>query len=185
MKNQKLAKRYASSLLDLAMEHNKLDTVLSDMQYIGRVIDESRELEVILKSPVIKEFQKIKILQLIFGERIDILTNKFIELLIKNSRETHLQEVVSSFINLYNIQKDIKTAYITTATPLDNKNLSILKEITQLIKADVVNIVEKVDKQIIGGFILNVDDYQIDASVLSKLKELEREFSSNTYISDL
>ncbi len=185
MKNQKLAKRYASSLLDLAMEYNKLDSVLSDMKYIGRVIDESRELEVILKSPVIKDFQKIKILQSIFGERIDILTNKFIELLIKNSRETHLHEVVYSFVNLYNIQKDIKTAYITTATPLDENNLSKLKEITKLIKAEAVNIVEKVDEQILGGFILNVEDYQIDASVLSQLKEIEREFSRNTYISDL
>ncbi len=185
MKNQKLAKRYAQSLLNLATEQNKLERVLSDMHYVGRVIDESKELEVVLKSPVIKAYQKIKILNSIFGDRIDILTEKFMELLIKNSRETYLHEVVFSFITLYNIQKDIKTAYITTATPLNEKNLAALKEITALIKSDSVTIVEKIDKSIIGGFKLNVDDYQIDASVLSRMKELERKFSRNTYISDL
>ena len=185
MKNQKLAKRYASSLLDLSTEQNKLEAVLSDMQYIGRIIEESKELELVLKSPVIKAYQKIKILNSIFGERIDILTNKFIELLIKNSREIFLFEVVESFISLYNLQKDIKTAYITTATPLNNENLEALKQITKLIKADSVEVVERIDESIIGGFKLNVDDYQIDASVQSKIKEIERKFSKNTYISDL
>lgn len=184
MKNQKLAKRYAFSLLTLATELNKADAVFSDMVGIGSVIDESKELEVILKSPVIKDHQKIKILNSIFEGRIDILTEKFIALLIKNNRETFLSEVVYSFVDLYNIQKDIKTAYITTAKPLNEENLAKLKELTRLIKADSVSIVEKIDESIIGGFILNVDDYQIDASIQSKLKELERDFSSNTYISD-
>jgi F-type H+-transporting ATPase subunit delta len=184
MKNQKLAKRYAYSLLTLATEMNKADVIFSDMKSIGSVIDESKELEVILKSPVIKDHLKIKILKTIFDGRIDILTEKFIALLIKNNRETYLHEVVFSFVSLYNEQKNIKTAYITTAQPLNAENLAKLKELTRLIKADSVNIVEKVDKSIIGGFMLNVDDYQIDASVQSKLKELERVFSSNTYISD-
>lgn len=185
MKNQKLAKRYASSLLNLAKEQGKLDKVLSDIHTIGRVIDESKELEVILKSPVIKAYQKTSIIQKLFGDSIDTLTEKFIELLIKNSRETHLHEVVFSFIDLYNIQKDIKTAYITTATVLNDENLAQLKEITRLIKADSVNIVQKIDADIIGGFKLNVDDFQIDATVQSKFKDLERKFSRNTYISDL
>lgn len=185
MKNQKLAKRYASSLLELATEQNKLEKVLSDMEYIGRVIDESKELVVILKSPVIKAYQKISILNKLFSGSIDILTEKFIELLIKNSREAYLHEVVDSFISLYNLQKDIKTAYITTSKPLNEENLAKLKEITKLIKADSVSIVQKIDESIIGGFKLNIDDIQIDASVQSKLKELEREFSRNTYISDL
>jgi F-type H+-transporting ATPase subunit delta len=184
MKNQKLAKRYASSLLDLAMEQDKLEGVLSDMQYIGRVIDESKELEVVLKSPVIKDNQKITIMQKLFGGSIDVLTEKFIELLIKNNRETHLSEVVQSFIDLYKLQKDIKTAYITTSKPLNEENLAKLVELTQLIKADSVNIVQKIDESIIGGFKLNVDDYQLDATVQTRLKDLERKFSRNTYISD-
>jgi len=185
MKNQKLAKRYASSLLSLATEQNILDDVLKDMNTIGRVIDESKELEVILKSPVINAHQKIAIMRKLFGGSIHILSEKFIELLIKNSRETHLHEVVFSFIKLYDLQKDIKTAYITTSKPLNEDNLAKLKEITKMIKSDSISIVQKIDPSIIGGFKLNVDDYQIDASVQSKLKELERAFSRNSYISDL
>lgn len=184
MKNQKLAKRYANSLLELATEQNKLEKVLSDMQYIGRIIDESKELDVVLKSPVIKNFQKINIMKSLFEDSIDELTGKFLELLIKNNRETHLDEIVTSFFNLYDLQKNIKTAYVTTSKPLNDENLAKLKEITRLIKADKVKIVQKIDENIIGGFKLNVDDFQIDATVQSKLKDLERAFSRNTYISD-
>lgn len=185
MKNQKLAKRYAYSLLSLATEQNKAEVVYSNMNDIGQLIDESKELEVILKSPIIKAYQKINILKKILDGKIDILTEKFIELLIKNSREVHLHEVVFSFVDLFDKQKDIKTAYITTATPLNEENLTRLKEITQAIKAETVNIVQRIDENLIGGFKINVDDYQIDASVQSKLKDLEREFSRNRYISDL
>lgn len=185
MKNQKLAKRYAYSLLSLATEQGKMEAVYSNMKYIGQLIDESTELKVILKSPIIKAYQKINIIKKVLGGNIDILSEKFIELLIKHSREVHLHEVVFSFVDLYDKQNDIKTAYITTATPLNEDNLNRLKEITKLIKADSVKIVEQIDENLIGGFKLNVNDFQIDASIQSKLKELERDFSRNRYISDL
>ncbi len=185
MKNQKLAKRYAYSLLTLAEEQNKLDVVYDNMKAIGELINESKELEVVLKSPVIKAYQKINIVRKVLEGKIDILTEKFVELLIKNSRETHLHEVVFAFVELYEHRNDIKTAFITTSKPLNEDNLARLQEITKLIKAETVNIVQKVDPEILGGFKLNVDDYQIDASVQTKLKELERGFSRNTYISDL
>jgi F-type H+-transporting ATPase subunit delta len=184
MKNQKIAKRYASSLLGLAIEQDKLERILSDMQYIGRIIDESNELGTVLKSPIIKEYQKNNVMKALFGDSTDILTQKFIELLIKNNREAYLDEIIKSFAALYNIKKNIKTAFVTTSKPLNEENLAKLKEITQLIKADSVNIVQKIDESIIGGFKLNIDDYQIDATVQTKLNELERKFSRNTYITD-
>ena len=113
------------------------------------------------------------------------LTIKFIDLLIKNSREFYLQNVIESFIQQYNFKMEIKTAYITTAEKLDPESLNRLKKITSKLKADSVKIVEIVDKSLIGGFRLNVDDMQVDASLKTKLEELKRNFSKNTYKSEL
>ena len=185
MKNQKLASRYALSLLGLAAEQNRLEDIYQDILLIDKLIKESREFDIFLKSPIIKENQKAKILRLALSGQVNDLTEKFIELLIKNNREIYLQDVVDSFIQQYDLKKNIKTAFITTAQPLNAKNLEKLKEITKLIKADSVKIVQKIDEDLIGGFILNVDDYQIDASIESNLKELERDFAKNLYISEL
>ena len=185
MKNQKLASRYASSLLGLAADHNILEDIYQDMLLIDTLVNESREFDVFLKSPIIKVNQKTKILKVALKGKVNDLTEKFIELLIKNSREFYLQDVVRSFVKLYDLKKNIKTAYITTAQSLNAENLKKLEEITKLIKADSVKIVKKIDENLIGGFKLNVDDYEIDASIESNLKELERDFAKNTYISEL
>jgi F-type H+-transporting ATPase subunit delta len=44
--------------------------------------------------------------------------------------------------------------------------------------------VQKVDSSLIGGFVLNVGDKQIDASIKTKLKTLQVKFSENPYIKE-
>jgi len=185
MKNQKLASRYATSLLSLATEQNCLNEVYEDIMLIDALVKDSRDFDVFLKSPIIKVKQKIKVINILLSGKVNTLTEKFIELLIKNNREFYLKNVVDSFLTLYDVKKGIKTAYITSAKPLSKENFSKLEQITKLIKSDSVKIVQKVDESLIGGFVLNVDDYQIDASIGSQLNELKREFAKNTYISEL
>ena len=185
MKNERLATRYAAALLEFAEEQNRLQEVYDDMLGLDKLIRDNREFKVFLKSPIIKEHRKVQILRKILKGQISELTEKFIELLVKNSREVYLHEVVGNFVRLYDLKKDIKTAYITTAKPLDKENLEKLRTITAKIKADKVKIVQKVDESLIGGFKLNVDDYQIDASIASKLNELKRDFKKNIYKSEL
>lgn len=185
MKNQKLASRYASSLISLATEQKRLKEVDEDMRLIDALVKESSDFDVFLKSPIIKVNQKTKIIKILLRGHINELTEKFIALLIKNSREFYLQDVVESFLKLYDLKKNIKTAFITTAKPLSAENLKKLEQITKIIKADSVKIVQQIDETLIGGFKLNVDDYQIDASIGSQLNELRRDFAKNTYISEL
>jgi len=87
MKNQKLASRYASSLLSLAIEHNRLEEVYNDMQYVDLLSRESKDFDVFLKSPIVKTGKKIEIVRSILKDQVNDLTEKFIELLIKNNRE--------------------------------------------------------------------------------------------------
>lgn len=185
MKNQKLASRYASSLLSLASEHKRLQEVYQDMQLIDSLIKQTREFDLFLKSPIIKVHQKTKVVRHLFKGRVNDLTERFIELLIKNSREIYLSDVVESFVHLYDLKKHIKTAFITTAHPLNESNLKKLKEITALIKADHVKLVLSIDESLIGGFKLKIDDYLIDASLSNKLNEVRRDFGKNMYVPEL
>ena len=67
MKGTRSAIRYAKSLLDLAVEKNILDAVRNDMQILDTVIAENHELELMLKSPVVKADKKIAVLKSLFG----------------------------------------------------------------------------------------------------------------------
>jgi F-type H+-transporting ATPase subunit delta len=100
-----------------------------------------------------------------------------INLLIKNKRAQLLGTTAEQFITLYKESKNIVTAQVTSATKLDeeqkNKVLSLLKHEGE------VEIIEKVDASLIGGFIVRVGDKQIDASIATKFKNLRKEISLN------
>ena len=82
-------------------------------------------------------------------------------------------------MNQYKKHKQIISAIITTATGLD-KSLQekVLAIVTGGAKSEV-ELTEKINKDLIGGFILRIGDQQVDASILRQIKNLDRSFSEN------
>lgn len=185
MAASRIATRYAKSLLNLAFEQGKLEAVYEDMQLVESACQGSRDLEIMLKSPVVKADKKEAVLQAVFGGKLGEMSMKFLQLLTRKKRERYVADIATSFIAQYKKHKHILSAVITTAVKLDDK---VRKEVVALVQSSgskEVAIEEVVDKEIIGGFILRVEDKQIDASLKSKLQKLTRSFNENPYISEL
>ena len=95
-----------------------------------------------------------------------------------------MADISSSFIRLYKKLNNIKEVTVITAIPLDD---DLKKEVINFANKEnksTIELVEKVDKNIIGGTIIRMDDMQLDASISSKLKSLKQTFSKNLYIQD-
>ncbi|WP_341899665.1 ATP synthase F1 subunit delta [Fluviicola taffensis] len=173
MKISKSASRYAQALLDLAIEQNKLDAVAADMKYMATVCAENPELENMLQSPVVKADKKLAVLNAIF-DQFDQLTNLFVDLIVKNGREAYLSQIASSFDVLLKAHKRIVPVTLISAQKLDDK---VKKEIVSKIQASItgtVELTEKIDTDLIGGFIVRMGDTQIDASVASQINKLKQ-----------
>lgn len=183
MRNPRLANRYAKSILDLAIEHNSLEPVLKDMELIHKVCADSRELTVVLRSPVIGADKKISILNAIFEGKIEAITKGFVELLVKKGREFFLPEMAESFIAQYKVYKNIHVVRFTTAVVIDDalKN-SIREKITSSIGSGTIDLETTVNKDLIGGFVLEVGDQLFDASILRDLNDIRNQFTKNEYI---
>ena len=181
----RVASRYVKSLLDLAVSQSSLDKVHEDMQLFAATIDKSRDLELMLKSPVIKHDKKNAILSSIFKGKVSTITMAFIDILTKKNREPLLPEIAKEFHNAFNVYKGIGKASITTTVKMDDKTRAQFEAIVrQLSNRKEVELEEKVDKDLIGGFVLNVEDKQIDASIKNSLKKLKLKFSENPYIKE-
>jgi F-type H+-transporting ATPase subunit delta len=107
------------------------------------------------------------------------VSDGLISLLVENKRIFLLNEVALKYVVLYEELKGRDIAYITTAVPLtteiEQKVLAKLASIT----ARKLTLEKKVDKDILGGFVLRVGDIQYDASIASKLNTIKREFIKN------
>lgn len=183
MPNPRLASRYAKSLLDLAVERGELEPVFADMQFLQRICKEHREFNNLLRSPIVKPETKKKIVEAVTANKITELTRSFNSLLISKGRESNLPEIATSFISQYKVHKNIHTVKLVTATPVsDTLRKAIIGQVKKASGFDNIELDEKVDKNIIGGFVLQIGDKLIDASISYDLKNIARQFENNDFI---
>jgi len=177
MNDSKIPVRYSKALFESALEKDKLDKVYDDMKIV-RGLCSMKEVRDILDNPVISPVKRREIFGAVTGKDIDGLTVKFLDLVFARGREKYLHSMALDFINETRKHRGIKEVTITTVVPVTD---AIRKEITSLgertMKSDI-ELIEKTDASLIGGFILQVDDTYVDASVRSRLNRFKKEFAS-------
>jgi F-type H+-transporting ATPase subunit delta len=184
MQGTRVASRYAKSLIDLSTEQGSLEKVYNDMKFIVEVCKTNHDLVVFLKSPIIKTDKKQAVLKEVFAGKLEKLTDLYLQLIADKKREQYLPEIAQEFVNQYKEKKKILTAVVTTANGMDD---NIRKKIMEIVKgtgnSDVV-IEERINKDVIGGFIIRVGDKEVDATIATKLQKLRQTFKENPFIKE-
>ena len=178
------AVRYAKSIIQLSIEQRNLELVKADMDLIHSTCEASRELVLLLESPVVKADKKLAVLNAVFGSKLSPLTNSFIKILTEKGRESLIDDIAFAFEDQYFAHKNVLRTVIKS---VDGLNDDFKFRVTQLVRTAYdkeVEIIEEKDPSLIGGFVLTIGDKQVDASISRKLAELEKEFSKNTYMKD-
>ncbi len=186
MQNPRLAARYAKSLLDLAVEKQALEPVLQDMMSIESLCNQSADFCSMLKSPVIKGGKKVAVIKALLGEGVSSLTTGFVALVSEKSREGVLREIATAFIAQYKVYKNILVAKLTTALPAGAElKATVESKAKALYPGQEIELQTAVDPNLIGGFLLEVGDRVIDATVRRDLLEVRKNFKDNLYVSTL
>jgi F-type H+-transporting ATPase subunit delta len=177
-----ISQRYAKALFELAHEMKILDEVYEDMLLVRSVSVENPQFRRLLASPVIPPGKKSQIIRAIFEKHLEKLSFRFLQLIVKKEREIYLQNIAENFIALVKKFKNILPVKLTTAQPIDDeirqKILTLLRDATH----KKIELEEKVQEDLIGGFVLNMEDSQYDASLRKKINRLKKVFESNLYI---
>lgn len=186
MSVQRIASRYAKSLMDLAVEQNKLERVLEDVQSF-QAATEVRDLYLLLKSPIVHASKKLEIVKALFDGKYDELTMAFLNIIINKGREEYLPEIAAEFVAQYRNLKGISSVRLITASPVSDEQLNLIKE--KLMASgetdQSVEISTEVDPEIIGGFVIEFEDKVYDASIAHKIEELKKEFTGNSFVSQV
>lgn len=176
MSEFKVASRYAKSLIDLSQEQDVLETVKQDMEQFINVLRTNKELQAVLRNPIVKQDKKESILNALFKDKVHPSVSAFFRLMVRKGRAGILYPTAKEFIREYNEVKGIVHASVVSATRLSDANLNALKAvIAEEIKKEVI-LHNEVDPTLIGGFVVRVGDRQVDASIAGRLQQLERHF---------
>ena len=175
MADFKVSMRYATSLIDLAVEKNILDTVSDDVELIAAAMENSPQLARALKNPVIKPEMKSAILDEIFKSKINKETMHFVRFLIKKGRENLLAQIASKFLELRDEKLGVVNVEVRAAYEFnDQQKLNIQSKLEKVLNKKIrFKII--IDPQIIGGFIAKVNDTVYDASIMHQLAILKQQ----------
>jgi len=174
MNDSKISVRYSRAIFQLALEKKILDKVYQDMIFISEIC-KFAETKDFLGSPIIVPSKKEAIFHKMLGGNVEEITLSLIGLIVKNGRESFIPAIARVFIHETKKFKGITESVLTTAVKVDDK---VKKQITDLISEGFktkVELKETIDPEIIGGFILQIDDNYIDASIRNKLRKIKKE----------
>jgi F-type H+-transporting ATPase subunit delta len=171
MKSTKASGRYASSLLQLALEQGDLEKVNVDMALVLGTVNASHELELMLESPIIKPSVKEKVLEKIFSSSVCKLSMQFMVLLAAKGREAILPQVAVSFKELYNQHHGIVSAEVVSAKTLSKSDRDdLMKNLSA--GGHKIELKESVDPKVLGGLRIKMGDQLVDATIRRKLNDL-------------
>jgi F-type H+-transporting ATPase subunit delta len=185
MSETRVASRYAKSLIDLAQEKGILEQVHEDMQLFAKTVKESRDFNLFLSNPIISHGKKLTVLKSLFTGKVTDLTLRFFLLITEKNREAMLVGASTEFISQYNQLKGIEKAQVTTAIPLTPELRAQVNQKLVQMTGKTIQLEEKVDPAIIGGFLLRVGDRQVDDTIRTSLRALKNKFKENPYINQL
>jgi F-type H+-transporting ATPase subunit delta len=169
-----MADRYAAALYAHAEDNHVLDTVVSQMERLGQLIDSSADLRRLLASPLIEVKTATSALNAVLErEGLGKEVRDFIGVVATNRRLNALHDIVAAFAALVAERRGIVTAFVASAHPLNDVQRQQLR--ARLIEAGYgnVNISEKVESDLLGGLVVRIGARLYDTSLKSRLQRLQ------------
>lgn len=171
-----VSQTYGEALFELAVEENKTDSYLEEVSSLLKVISETQEFGQFMNHPKIPKEEKIQFVENIFSGKLDREILGFLITVIEKDRYGEIEKILQYVIDCIKEYSSIGTAFVTTAFPLQEKEVNDVKE--KLLATTKYKSIEchfDVDESLIGGMVIKMGDRVVDSSIRTKLAHMERE----------
>lgn len=171
-----ISTRYAKSLLKFSTENQEEQKVYEEMQILSENFQRVPALQEALKNPIYTDAAKIELLKSATGGESTTTRSiqRFYELLVEHRRADYMVFIANSYITLYRADKNIMNSKLTVPVSVSDSICEKLKKFVEKESNCLVDFDIQVDKEIMGGFILEYGTYRLDASLRTQLAKLHR-----------
>ena len=166
---------YGNALFELALEENKIDALYEEVQALIELLKENMDLIKILEHPRIDKDEKKKIVEDTFGNRVSDEITGLMVMVVEKEHIGNILDILNYFIKLVKKQKNIGVASVTSAIDLsDSQKAAIEQKLIETTNYDTMEIAYSVDKSLIGGLVIRIEDRVVDSSIKTKLDKLSK-----------
>jgi len=173
-----IAKRYAKALLEFAQASKAEDLVYAEVQQFIDSWKKVPQLAQVLGNPLLPARQKEMVICQAASTEVSPTFQKFTALVVAHRRESFMLFIAHTYISLYRELKHISIGKLITAVPASKEVASRLEKMVEAESKGSVDVILEttVDPNILGGFIFQIDDLRLDASVRSQFESIKKQF---------
>lgn len=171
MEPSRVARRYAAALFHIAQRENISDVVDRDLRGVAKLLADHPQVMDALLVPRVPLERKKAVLASLFGDRIQPITRRFLELLVDKQREALLTEVADAYSRLADEAHNVVAVEVRSALPLDEDQTARLKARLDEITGRDARLETVLDPNLVGGLVVRIGDTVIDGSVRGYLEQ--------------
>jgi len=161
--------------LQLGLERNALKALDADVSILQDTFTASRDLQLFIQSPVISSQKKQNVFTALFKEQLSALGLQFVLLVTRQRRESFLPQIIQAFSSLHLKHQGIERVEVLTAAALDDAARLNLQKVIHATWGNATLMKERIQPDIIGGFIIRQGDRQWDRSIARELKSIRKQ----------
>lgn len=169
-----VAKRYAGSLFDLAMESKSVAAVEKDLSRVEGLIEGSSDLSRLMVSPVFTADDQLKAVDSIATKaKITGLVANLLRVAARNRRLNAVPAMIAAFRQIAADHRGELAAEVTSAHALSAAQEKELKDTLKSVAGKDVAFKVVVDPSLLGGLVVKMGSRQIDTSLRTQLSSLK------------
>ena len=169
-----ISNRYAKAIFQYALERKAENRLREELKILSEQFFAVPMLHSILDDPTVSSATKIDVLTTAAGKEVSDAYSQVVRLIIKNGRSRYMHSIALMYDQVYRKAKNRIIMKLITVEPASDE---MKGKLVDLVKKDEkqVDFVAKTDDDIIGGFILEIEDNRLDASIRNQLNQLRLE----------
>ena len=171
---EEVAEVYARALFDAAQDRDVLDEIRDQLGQFADALGDNRDLMVFFFSPYFSGDEKKRALARAIQDADPRFVN-FLEALIERHRMPVIFRIRRRFDKLWEEEHKLLPVAVTTAVKLDD---NAIREIGDRVGEQTglhVELSSSVDPSILGGIVLRVGNFILDASIRNRLEQLRKQ----------
>jgi F-type H+-transporting ATPase subunit delta len=169
-----ISNRYAKAIFQYAAEHKQENRLREELKLLTEQFLAVPVLRKVLDDPTVSPAEKIEVLTTAAGTEVSDTYRQVIRLIVKNRRTHYLQSIALMYDKVYRKAKNRIILKLITTEPANDETKNKLVDLIRK-NDEQVDFVAKTDEDIIGGFILEIEDFRLDASMKNQLNQLRLE----------
>ena len=171
-----ISKTYGEALFELAVEEEKTEIMLQEIQGIREIFNEHGEYLKFLTHPRIASEDKIKSVKEVFENKVDSQILGFLELVIMKARTEKMLEILDYFLDRMKAFKGIGVCYVTTPMALsEDKKEALCKKLLDTTSFKEMEMHYEIEPSLLGGMQIRIGDKVVDSSIQTKLNRLQKD----------